>query len=544
LGELRQDIGAKIATKVDDVLMMTKWGPTDAQMLMLATLINFNYFGVKVHLTGDKATMWPVSTATFDGKILNAPSMARFAVPQQVHRHGAAVKVLLKDNKANQATLRQLQAVVQQQQYHGDAHWPTLLVLASAKEFASEQQKMIRSWWTGHPDKVWDQLIERIPARVQTDLLELAKPKLVGEHMRIKGAPAALVADADTSEFAVGGQITDTSSAKVLNVRLPLSEQDQARWHTPKEMIGGARVAMAALRTFPQVMGPRAPQVAVLEIGGDNTACEKNWNKPGAKTSMVDPQIALAIRARERRLPLLGTQKGKDFMDYQTPCDMMGRWTFHYGEWGVHPKAVEAATQLLGMSITNSATIDMFASGTTVQPAAVAAITRWPTDLPKALTRPDAMAYHWARSPQLRGLQLYIHPPPSMIAAVLAKIEADEVTAIVTVPVFEVKPDWWPILLEMCDRYAVIPWHPQMHVHPAGQSHSDDIDKNWSLISARLSASTLRTVVQIDESQRRCSRPILMGTVDWHSCLGPSTPRHITNVWHPENLSLIVAKSY
>jgi hypothetical protein len=131
-----------------------------------------------------------------------------------------------------------------------------------------------------------------------------------------------------------------------------------------------------------------------------------------------------------------------------------------------------------------------------------------------------------------------------MIAAVLAKIEADNVTAIVTVPVFEVKPDWWPIFLEMCDRYAVIPWHPQMHVHPAGQSHSDDIDKNWSLISARLSASTLRTVVQIDESQPKCSRPILMGTVDWHSCLGPSTPRHTTNVWNPEDLSLIVAKSY
>jgi hypothetical protein len=133
-------------------------------------------------------------------------------------------------------------------------------------------------------------------------------------------------------------------------------------------MIGGARVAMAALRTFPQVIGPRAPQVAVLEIGGDNTACGKNWNKPGAKTSMVDPQTALATRARKRRLPLLGTQKGKDFMDYQTPCDMMGRWTFHYGEWGVHPKAVEAATQLLGMAITESATIDIFASGSSGHP--------------------------------------------------------------------------------------------------------------------------------------------------------------------------------
>jgi hypothetical protein len=75
-------------------------------MLILATLINFNYFGVKVHLTGDKATVWPASTATVDGKILNAPSMARFAVPQQVQRHGAAVKVLLKDNRVDQATLR------------------------------------------------------------------------------------------------------------------------------------------------------------------------------------------------------------------------------------------------------------------------------------------------------------------------------------------------------------------------------------------------------------------------------------------------------
>jgi hypothetical protein len=541
LGELRQDIGLKIATKVDDVLAMTKHGATDAQMANLSILLMFYHFRVKVHMQGKKAMFWPGTVIHFDGKIINADKMARFADPEQVERHGKCATQLIRACRAGRATLRDLTAVIQQQQYHTDSHWPTGLVLSAVKEFGSQEQKRIRQTWQGNPDHIWDQPISRMTPRVVRDLIELAKPKMVGEHLRLNDRTPAIVADADTSEFATGGQIRDTATGRIQNVRLPLNETDRQRWHTPKEMIGCARVASAALQAYPETRGPKAPQVKVLQIGGDNTACQKNWMKPGPKTSMVDPTVQTHIDAR-RRLPIQAVQKGKEHMDFKTPCDMIGRWQYHYGEWGTHHLAVEAATSMLHRSITENPTIDLFADKETVQRAAQAAITRWPTDLKRALTRPDAMTYNWATSPELRGLQLYAHPPPSMIPRALQKLRQDEATAIFTIPIFEKKPDWWPIFQEMVREYVIIPWHPSLHIHPAGQTNSDDEDKGWSLITAWLSPTTLTKSHQGSEQQYL--QTTMTGMVDINSLLGQTTPPTTIAYWNLDNLSEIVVRSY
>jgi hypothetical protein len=106
--------------------------------------------------------------------------------------------------------------------------------------------------------------------------------------------------------------------------------------------------------------------------------------------SMVEAQIL----ARRRRISIVAVQKGKDHMDYATQCDMMGRWTFHFGEWGLAPKIMQQAVKNLGHNAWDHQMVDLFSSTMTVQPSATSAISRWPEDHHKILHRPNALNYH------------------------------------------------------------------------------------------------------------------------------------------------------
>jgi len=435
--------------------------------------------------------------------------------------------------------------VVQQQQYHVDANYPTGLMLASVKEFLSSQQRRIREAWEGADNGFWNQPINLpIPSRVKTDLVALARPKEVGEHLRLETANPLVIIDADTSHYGVGGQITNTINGRKQNIQLELTPGERARDHTPQEVIGGARVVVAGYRMFPEAYGPEAPHVRTTLLGNDNTSATKNWNRPGPKTSMVDPMVQAQIMARQRRAPIVAIQMGKKHMDDETPCDRLGREYSHYGDWGVQPVLVEQALKTLGMDMAVNPTVDLFASGNTVQPGAESAISRWPQDNPMFLARPGALSYHWGQHPALKGRQLYAHPPPTLIPRVLQKVEDDNVEVVLTTPIYQHKPLWWQTFVEMTTAYTVIPWHPQLHVHPKGREHSDDTDMGWSLITAKLSPRSLRRTAMTLEQPTTCYNPTPMKPVDSSYFLGPTTQTSTTTVSNLGNLWKIEAKSY
>jgi len=221
----------------------------------------------------------------------------------------------------------------------------------------------------------------------------------------------------------------------------------------------------------------------------------------------------------------------------------MGRWTFHYGEWGLAPKIMQQAVKNLGHNAWDQM-VDLFSSTTAVQPSATSAISRWPEDHHKILHRPNALNYHWGEDECLRTKTLYAHPPPTLIPQVLQKIEDDKVQIILTVPLYETKPDWWQTFVQMASKFTLIPWHPKLHVYPAGPEHAPPDLKRWPLIIAQLSPIAWRKQVVMTNWETTFAKPIAMTQVDTAWVLGQTTPPTITNVWNEDDLYKIVAKCY
>ena len=200
--------------------------------------------------------------------------------------------------------------------------------------------------------------------------------------------------------------------------------------------------------------------------------------------------------------------------------------------------------QNLGASMSEHPTVDMFAASSVLQRSATAAISRWPQDHPKFLARTGAFSYDWKNDEALQGKQLYCHPPPALTARVLQKIEDDDVEVFLTVPLMEKKPAWWQSLVQMATAYTLIPWHPRLHVHPKGPEHSDDVDKGWALITARLSPIAWKSATMTQEQQTTPWQPTPIAPVNTNLALGQSTPPTTTTVRNEGCLSTIEAWSY
>ncbi|PHR00728.1 MAG: hypothetical protein COB29_15505 [Sulfitobacter sp.] len=240
-----------------------------------------------------------------------------------------------------------------------------------------------------------------------------------------------------------------------------LDTRQRGLWHTTQELEGIAMATSAALILHPVSAQPN--QLRPLLMGTDNKATQKNINKQGAKPSMVNPLIPVALQARTRNMIPVGVRKDKDYMDFQSNCDALGRIQAnqHPEEWGLLPRLIQRASKLLQCPVQWTTGFDLFACRQTRQCRRY-----FPRYHDGIAPRADAMMWDWSMIPQ----QLYAHPPEALIHRVVQKIRPLQRKVLLMVPLYATKHSWWPEVMEMAVSFLPIPFHKHNLVTPDGST--------------------------------------------------------------------------
>ena len=201
---------------------------------------------MRIHLSEKKAReLWPHTQGTFDGVILDLPSLCLFTTPENDQRHRRELVSLTERLLNNQPVLlRNFARVIGQQRSHA-ASWPTPFLVQRPAAYQGREQARLMT--LGHSAKtVWDQPIARPPPSVFAALRALARPKQIGDNFRTTG-PVRLTVIADTSGTGIGAQITDHVSGIRTVAQQYLTPHQRTMDHTPQEAHGLAEATMAAI---------------------------------------------------------------------------------------------------------------------------------------------------------------------------------------------------------------------------------------------------------------------------------------------------------
>jgi hypothetical protein len=458
LSRLRE-LGLRVVLQVDDGRLLCRHGPSETYAHLLVSLGYHWYLRLRLHLRSKKSPyLWPQSEGEFSGAYFDLRTMTIFQIPATRERHWRELmEVTLRLKKGTLVTLREYTRVMSQQCSQAEMSYPIGYMVNPLRQHSALQQKELLK--TAPPDKVWDLPVAK-PDRLTMDAHDaLLRPSRVGNYMRVSGTPLLKVT-ADTSTTGMGGEITNCTTATTTLVHQYLDKRQQSLWHTPQELEGVCFATLSALQSNPELRAPSNNPVP-LPMGTDNTAAQKNINKPGSKVSMVAPMIPVALAARSRNMIPVGVRMSKHYMDLESKCDEIGRRvsSHHPEEWGLIPKLIKRATQLLGLPLRTHKDIDLFACRNTRQ------CTQYVPQHPDGWsTRSDAMSLNWDL---IKG-RLYAFPPEVLLHRVVEKIRTMYKQVLLVVPLYAHKHTYWPDLVAMMVAYVPIPFHPLNFVTPDG----------------------------------------------------------------------------
>ena len=457
--------GIRIVTQVDDAAILSNQGPTATYADMILSVMTLTYFGWIIHLEDAKAKeLWPRSLITFDGRLWRPEDLTFFSPKESDERHRVYLLALLaKCDKGLLPTFQEVSRVLGQIQSHCDTHdFSSFLKVRAQTEFNAELSR----WTRSHPHQdPWEERMPRLlSSQARADLLTCSAPRETGRPFRAAG-PIELVITADSSDFA-SGVLLEHKDGRKLQFKQTLPPQFKSAHHTPKELIGVALAAEAGIRHFD--VKASAPTAIAIEIRNDNTAAVKNLRRPGGKASMVLPQLPLIVEAATRGIMITASHQGKDFMDNLSQCDSMGRTLYKGSDLGVLPSLMRQAILRLDPDQSHQY-IDCFSTLEVKQTWCKRFISRFPH--PEAWAT-DALAQDFQQRKFLNA-HLYCFPPERMIHRLLQQLKDQKTSAVVVVPYFQRRPQWWQMFLNLAVKVTTIQTFEGIYVHPAGPHRTD-----------------------------------------------------------------------
>ena len=486
VSELRQQLGMRICTQVDDLEIKQRHGPAATYLDMLMFIGTMWFYRWQLHFKAKKAEqLWPRNTWTFDGHIIRAFDLQVFSPKDKDQRHRTnLLRFINEQDSGKSTTLRDLSQIVGQQNSHRLSHWPTPYLICATSAFLSAETTRLTKIW-GMDVRIWDELIQPLAQPLIGDLIRLLEPREVGDHLRTTG-PIVASAVADASGYRVGYQIRKFPDT-VLRGSLPLSPAERELHHTIQESIGTDQVARAALLELDLRGTP--DQAVVLSSGNDNSAAVKNISNPGNKPQMVLHAAETQFEARRRHVIVVGQKESKYFMDHGSNIDWDGRKQYRYHDLGLQPQLVQAAAVLLGKPICDN-TIDMMACRSTGQTHTY--VSRFPDGEPGRIPQSDIKTFHLGEDPRLSGKDLYIYPPEKMLETVARQIseqQGPDQSIIIVYPQWAKGHAWMPTLERRIVGSVLVPHDDQNWVHPGGAQRTGTSGRpKWPLIISRLSS--------------------------------------------------------